>query len=42
MSDFTDDVVNGDFCQQCGEYLGEGDGYPVTCAGCSEEDEVCS
>ena len=39
MSDFTDDMLNGDYCQTCGEYLGEGDGYPVTCEECQNEKE---
>lgn len=35
MGEIADAILDGVFCQECGEYLGEGDGYPVTCAGCS-------
>lgn len=36
MSDETmaEQIINGDFCELCGEYLGEGDGFPRKCKGC--------
>ena len=39
MSDFTDDVINGDFCELCGVWLGIGEGYPRTCADCKKENK---
>lgn len=39
MGEIADSILDGDFCQVCGEYLGEGDGFPVTCPAClSDED----
>lgn len=37
MGEIADSIINGDFCQYCGEYMGEGDGFPRSC--CEEEDE---
>ena len=34
MGEMADYMINGDDCQECGEYLGEGDGYPRSCASC--------
>jgi hypothetical protein len=34
MGEIADMMLDGMLCQSCGEYLGDGDGYPVTCAGC--------
>lgn len=39
MGEMVDYVLNGDDCESCGEYLGEGDGFPRQCAGCSNEHE---
>ncbi len=41
MGEMADAVLDGVFCQGCGEYMGEGAGYPVFCVGCgpaTEED----
>lgn len=38
MGDIADAVLNGDFCQHCGEYLGEGAGFPRTCQGCRRDE----
>ena len=38
MGEIADAMLEGVFCQVCGEYMGEGDGFPVTCAGCQEDD----
>ena len=42
MGEISDLVVNGDVCQFCLEEMGEGDGYPRTCAGCSEDSDHLS
>ncbi len=34
----ADAIINGTFCQVCGEYIGEGLGYPRTCENCSDDD----
>jgi hypothetical protein len=39
MGEMADYMINGDDCQYCGEYLGEGDGYPRSCAGCGDDTE---
>lgn len=39
MGEYADYILNGDDCQGCGEYIGEGDGYPRFCAGCGGGDE---
>jgi len=38
MGDIADAILEGVFCQVCGEYLGEGDGFPSSCAGCAGDD----
>lgn len=40
MGDMADGILEGIFCQVCGVYMGEdaGDGFPVTCEACMEED----
>ena len=37
MGEIADMMLEGVLCQICGVYLGEGDGYPMTCPGCSDE-----
>jgi len=39
MGDIADMMLEGCMCQSCGEYLGDGDGYPVFCANCGEGEE---
>lgn len=39
MGEIAEAMINGDFCQHCGEYLGEGGGYPRSCAACEIEHE---
>ena len=34
MHGMAEQIENGDFCQLCGEYMGDGDGYPRSCEGC--------
>jgi len=38
VSDYTEDVLYGTFCQSCGEYLGDGDGFPRSCAACEQRE----
>ena len=38
MGEISEMMIDGTVCQICGEYMGEGEGYPVTCAGCADED----
>ena len=35
MGEISDWVLEGGLCQECGEYLGEGDGFPTSCPGCA-------
>jgi hypothetical protein len=40
MSDFTDDVLDGLFCQACGCVVDEtAPGYPRNCEPCGGEDD---
>ena len=32
--DMADGMIDGTFCQYCGEYLGESCGYPISCSDC--------
>lgn len=34
MGQHADDIINGDVCQHCSEWLGGGEGYPRTCGAC--------
>lgn len=34
MGECAEYILNGDDCQVCGEYIGEGNGYPRACYGC--------
>lgn len=38
MGEAADDLINGDVCQSCGEWLGDGEGYPRDCKACGGED----
>ena len=40
MGEIADQMLEGSMCQWCGEYLGEGDGFPVVCEGCQEQHGV--
>lgn len=40
MGEIADMMLEGAMCQWCGEYLGDGDGFPVVCAGCQREHGV--
>ena len=34
MSDMSDDILEGVFCQECGAYIGDEVGYPRSCEDC--------
>lgn len=38
MGEYADYILNGDDCQYCGEYLGDGDGFARACAACAGEE----
>lgn len=38
MGEYADYILNGDDCQICGVYIGEGDGFPRTCKECKKMD----
>jgi len=40
MGEYADMMLEGMICQWCGEFLGEGDGFPVICAGCQSSEKV--
>lgn len=31
MGEIADSIINGDFCETCGKFLGKGDGFPRSC-----------
>lgn len=37
MGDIADMMLEGAMCEQCGEYLGEGDGSPRLCGSCGKK-----
>lgn len=40
MGEIAEALINGDDCQICGvPFDDEGDGFPRTCAGCSDDDD---
>lgn len=39
MGEIADMMIDGTLCEQCGEYLGEGDGYPRYCGACGYDEE---
>jgi hypothetical protein len=40
MGEIAELMLDGAMCQWCGEVLGDGDGYPVVCAGCQRQHDV--
>jgi hypothetical protein len=38
MGDLADMALEGILCQTCGIYMGEGEGYPVLCENCKQEE----
>ena len=39
MGDIADMMLEGILCQGCGEFLGDGEGYPMFCSACGGDDE---
>lgn len=39
MGEASELMLDGTCCQECGEEMGEGDGYPRTCGGCRGNDK---
>lgn len=41
MGEYAEMTLNGDFCEACGEFMGDGNGngngYPQRCADCHHE-----
>lgn len=35
MGDIADDILDGMYCQYCGDYLGAPSGYPKSCSSCN-------
>ena len=34
MGDIADSMINGEVCEQCGQFFEEAYGYPKLCKGC--------
>lgn len=39
MGEIADAFLNGDYCEGCGEYLGEGEGWVRLCADCQSKED---
>lgn len=37
MGEYAEMILDGTCCQGCGEYLGDGDGFPVYCSACAKQ-----
>ena len=37
MGEIADDIIDGIFCEWCGEYIGDAVGYPRKCFDCQKE-----
>jgi len=40
MGEIADAMINGELCEQCGVYLGPGEGYPRLCDSCAQDAQV--
>lgn len=40
MGEAAESLTEGIFCQGCGEYMGEGGGYPTLCDSCREDEFI--
>jgi len=38
MGDIADMMLDGELCEQCGEYLGDAVGYPRCCDSCAKHE----
>lgn len=36
MGEIADDILDGMYCQHCGDYLGTPSGYPKSCSSCNK------
>ena len=34
MGEIAEDIINGIFCQECGQFIGDEVGYPRSCTDC--------
>jgi len=39
MGEIADSMIEGEMCEQCGEYMGGGAGFPRLCGACEREQE---
>ncbi|WP_299083390.1 hypothetical protein [uncultured Paraglaciecola sp.] len=39
MGEIADAMISGDMCQECGQWIGDGDGYPVSCSECGGDSD---
>lgn len=39
MGDIADMIIEGVLCQGCGEYMGDGNGYPQWCRACMKTED---
>lgn len=37
MGELAEYILNGDDCQECGQYIGDGDGFPRSCSDCQPQ-----
>lgn len=40
MGEIAEMMLDGCMCQWCGDFLGDGDGFPVVCISCQHENGV--
>lgn len=40
MGEIADMMLDGDLCEGCGEYLGDGEGYARKCVGCRRDEKL--
>lgn len=38
MGEMADAMLDGTFCQYCGDFLDSDNGYPTSCASCEQEE----
>ena len=37
MGEIAEMMLGGEMCEQCGDWLGDGDGYPRLCSACEHD-----
>lgn len=40
MGEIAEMMINGEMCQECGQFLAEEHGYPISCVECDGEAEL--